>query len=124
MSFQLPDEFSKPELSDSAKKVYTRYLNKLAVLGFDTPQLVKERAFAVVPAIKQLYPGDDANSRTHRRYFISAIYNVLPLYYRMKWNPYYMLVKQSRPPVDDGWDEDKKRYLAKKAKRLAEEKKN
>lgn len=115
MSFLLPDTFSKPDLTTTTQKAYTRYLNKLADEGFNTPELLKTQAEEIVDTIFTLYPGDDEKDRQHRRYFASAIYWVLPVEYRMKSNPYYGLVKKSRPPVDGEWDNNKKRYLAKKA---------
>lgn len=112
MSFVLPETYSKPDLTPTTHKVYVRYLNKLAVLGFTTTESLQSQARKIISEIKKMHPGDDEKDRQHRRYFTSAIYYVLPYEYRQKSNPYYSLVKKSRPPVEGGWEENKRKYLA------------
>ena len=98
MAFQLPDAFSK-ELAESTKKVYTYYLNYLATGGYDTPASLVENADAVVRFIQAAQPGDDDTSRNKRRYFVSAVFWVLPERYRKTANPYSRLNSASMPSI-------------------------
>ena len=119
--FALPDNTSKPTLSTSTIKAYTRKLNKLAEAGFNTPLKLRIMATRIVNFIRTEHPDDDATSRTHRRYYICAIYWVLPLSYRQnaegqgKVNPYQALYQASAPLVDGGWNFNKVEYLANRA---------
>ncbi len=99
--FQMPSITSKPELKDP--KPYIRRLNKLASAGFNTPLKLRILPTKIIAHIKNLYPGDDASSRSARRYFICAIYYVLPLSYRQGNNPYRALYLESTPLIEGGW---------------------
>ena len=110
----MPETLSKT-IGDKAHKAYIRRLNKLAGAGYDTPEKLLERPFKVTDTIKRLAPGNDGEARQERRYYIAAVFYVLPEAYRQKNNPYYMLARQSRPiDLVSGlpWDNNKERYLA------------
>ena len=115
MAFQLPETFSKPDLSRTTHLAYVRRLNQLAEAGFDTPEILLKKPFSGVSLIKKLFPGDDNASRNGRRYFISAIFYVLPLAYRKKSNPYSRLNAVSMPvdlPSEKSWVFPAKKFLA------------
>jgi hypothetical protein len=103
----MPETLSKT-IGDKAHKAYIRRLNKLAGAGYDTPEKILKTPSKVVALIKTLAPGDDEKAQQEKRYFISAIFYVLPAKYREKPNPFYTLTKKSRPP---GWNEDREEYL-------------
>ena len=96
MPFQKPNAFSK-DLAESTDKVYTTYLNKIAAAGYDTPQSLVDSADAVAAFIAGAEPGDDNQSRHKRRYYISAVFWVLPERYRKTPNPYSRLNEASLP---------------------------
>lgn len=96
MPFQMPDVLSK-NLAVSTIKVYTTFLNRLAGAGYDTPDSLRDNAAAVAKWIGDTEPGDDNGSRQKRRYFISAVFAVLPEAYRKTTNPYLKLSDASLP---------------------------
>jgi len=113
--FNVPAETSKV-LAVPTQKAYTRYLNKIASAGFDTPEALLKRPFAVTSLIKKMSPGDDDTARNRRRFFISAVFWVLPESYRKRPNPYQMLNITSLPTHGtDGtaWEPNAKLYLKK-----------
>ena len=114
--FNVPAETSKV-LQLPTQKAYRRYLNKIAMAGYDTPEALLKHPFSVVSLIKKLSPGDDDVARNGRRFFISAIFWVLPEAYRKRWNPYQQLNLISLPTrAKDGkpWDPNAKRFLSQK----------
>ena len=109
----MPETLSKT-IGPKPHKQYVKRLDRLAGAGFDTPEKLLEKPFKVTDTIKRLAPGDDGEARQERRYYIAAVFYVLPEAYRQKNNPYYMLVRQSRPidlPSGLPWDNNKARYL-------------
>jgi hypothetical protein len=85
--FELPTTFSK-QIENPRK--YQLLLNKLAEDGFPTVQALKSNAPAVIRAIEIRCPGTDDKVRHKKRYFLSAIFWVLPASYRTrKTNRYY-----------------------------------
>ena len=78
-----------------------------------------KQPFKVTDTIKKLSPGSDNSARNERRYFISAVFYVLPLEYRQRPNPYNVLLNTSRPvdlPGGKDWNINKKQYLKNKEK--------
>lgn len=96
MAFELPSVFSK-ELAASSMKIYTSFLNNLASAGYTTPESLVTNAALVAKHIKSVEPGDDTNSRHRRRFYISAIFWVIPESFKATANPYSRLFAESLP---------------------------
>jgi hypothetical protein len=113
----MPETVSKT-ISRTTHLAYVRRLNKLAGAGFDSSEKLLEKPTEAVSAIKKLSPGSDNEARNERRYYISAVFYVLPKEYRESPNPFSKLNNVSRPvdlPSGKKWDNNKERYLANNA---------
>lgn len=97
--FTHPATYSK-NIADSTAKVYSGKLNTLARAGFDTVDMVLAAPLKVVEAIQIAAPGDTEANKTARRYFLSALFWVLPADYRTKENPLHRYWEQNMPSTD------------------------
>jgi len=94
-----PATYSK-NLAESTAKVYSGKLNTLAKAGFDTVQSLHTNPGGVIEAIATAAPGDTEANKTARRYFLSAIFWVLPAEYRTKENAFHRYWERNMPDVD------------------------
>jgi len=107
MPFELPATFQK-DLTMSTRKVYKSKLNKLAQAGFSTVHDLDTKRRLVIQAIEELTnSGDGEKERNLRRYYLSAIFWVLPGA-RDKTNAYYHFWQKRALPLkvmnsDDNW---------------------
>lgn len=94
--FQMPATTVK-ELAESTHRVYVLRLNRLAVAGFETVDDLLKDPKGVLKAIDEYVgPEDTDASRQSRRYFLSAIFYVLPADYLAKKNPYYKAFQKAK----------------------------
>lgn len=96
MKFELPSEFSKL-VAPTTAKIYTAHLNRLAKVGYSTPNILMQNSEAVANYIKSIAPEDDDEARAKRRLYVSAVMWVVPAEYKKTENPYYLLNKSSMP---------------------------
>jgi hypothetical protein len=94
-----PEIYSKT-LAATTEKVYSGKLNTLAKLGFDTVQSLLTDPKKVIEAIETASPGDTEANKTARRYFLSAIFWVLPADYKTKENPFHKYWEKNMPSID------------------------
>lgn len=107
MPFELPATFQK-DLAETTKKTYKSKLNKLAEAGFLNVRDLDTKRRRVIQAIEDLTNGGDGEKeRNERRYFLSAIFWVLPGA-KDKKNAYYNFWQKRAIPLkvmnsDDNW---------------------
>jgi hypothetical protein len=109
MSFKLPKSFSK-EVGAATQRKYESLLNKLALAGFDTRLKLKLSHKRVIQTIEELVgAGDDDTSiekaKHKKRYFLSAIFWVMPPAYRDTPNAYHTYWQSVIPSVNDATGE-------------------
>jgi hypothetical protein len=97
--FLHPETYSK-NLAATTQKVYSGKLNTLARAGFDTVQSLLTDPNKVIEAIEAASPGDTEANKTARRYFLSAIFWVLPADYKTKENPFHRYWEKNMPSTD------------------------
>jgi len=88
--FIVPAQTHKTLSEVTIKKHYVPKLNKLAVAGYNTPELLMKHPKEVLEVISDHVGDDDTDeARTQRRVFLSAIFYVLPESYTKTKNAYY-----------------------------------
>ena len=97
--FVHPETYSK-NLAATTEKVYSGKLNTLAKAGFDTVEKLLADPKKVIEAIAAASPGDTEANKTARRYFLSAIFWVLPADYKTKENPFHKFWERNMPSTD------------------------
>ena len=70
--FQLPEIQSKM-ISLNTKKIYMSYLNRLAKINIDTPELILANQEIVVKLINDTISGVETNDKQKKRIWMSAI---------------------------------------------------
>lgn len=101
--FTHPPSYSK-ELAPSTQKIYSSKLNRLAAAGFDTVEKVLAAPKKVIEAIEAAAPGDSETAKHVRRYFLSALFWVLPEKYMKKTNPFHKYYQKVLPSKVVGTD--------------------
>jgi len=106
MPFELPATFQK-DLAETTKKVYKSKLNRLAEAGFYNVHDLDSKRRQVIQAIEELTnSGDGEKERNLRRYYLSAIFWVLPGT-KDKTNAYYQFWQKRALPLKVMGSEDK-----------------
>jgi len=82
MSFQIPDDVKKgkvggPELAKSTLALYKSCVNKIAMVGYETREQLRENPQAVIDTLNEWFPADDEKARANKRKFYSAIFWIL-----------------------------------------------
>ena len=82
MSFQIPDDVKKgkvgsPDLAKATLSLYKSCLNKIAAVGYETREHLRESPQAVIETINDWFPTDDDKARANKRKFYSAIFWIL-----------------------------------------------
>jgi hypothetical protein len=105
MPFELPSQFQKT-IAVTTQKVYKSKLNKLAEEGYGNVNALSTKRREVIQTIKNLTgEGDDEKERLLRRYYLCAIFWVLPGA-RDKTNAYYQYWQKCIPLKVNGTEND------------------
>ena len=82
MSFIIPDDVKRgkvggPDLAKGTLSLYKTCVNKIAMVGYETREHLRENPQAVIDTLNEWFPTDDEKARANKRKFYSAIFWIL-----------------------------------------------